>query len=260
MAIVVRCGDCGAMLKFRDDALGKRAKCTQCRRVVEIRPESQSRQAQESGDTEFREEFAEIAPVAVSRNNKRTFRPNPSPAAAVPVESRESKPVEEPSDQRIVLGVRLRVRIVVLVLLMVPIVFASRRSLPERLLACVVPLTVTGMYRTSKIRGDRFTTHFHLAFFPVTTQRCNVRGVTHINTRYGHEGSGWGTLVLFGPMQVIFGRLFDFLMPSIGGPYQIQLTTAKGRELTAWQGTTEAEFRRVLDLLLSVTRAELRSM
>jgi len=259
MAIVVRC-DCGAVLKFRDDALGKRARCTKCRGIVEIRPESQSRQAREAADTEFRDEFAEVASVAASRNNKRTFRPNPSPAAVVPVESRESKTVEEPSDQRVLLGVRLRVRIVVLVLLLVPIVVASRRSLPERLLACVVPLTVTGMYRTSKIRGDRFTTHFHLAFFPVTTQRCNVRGVTHINTRYGHVGSGWGTVILFGPLQALFGRLFDFLMPSIGGPYQIHLVTAKGRELTAWQGTTETEFRRVLDLLLSVTHAELRAV
>jgi hypothetical protein len=154
----------------------------------------------------------------------------------------------------------MRVRIIVLVVLLVPIVVASRRPLPERLLACVVPLTLTGMYRTSKIRGDRFTTQFHLAFFPVSTKRCNLRGVTHINTKFGHEGSGWGTFLLFGPMQVVFGHVFDFLMPSIGGPYQIHLVTAKGRELTAWQGTTEAEFRRVLDLLLTHTNAEQRSV
>jgi hypothetical protein len=260
MAIVVRCGECGASLRFRDDALGKRAKCSQCRGVVEIRPESPSLKARESADTDFGDDFAEVATGAASKNNKRTFRPNPSPTAAVPVESKKPKTVEEPSDERIVLGVRLRVRIVVLVLLMVPIVLASHRSLPQRLLACVVPLIVTGMYRTSKIRGDRFTTHFHVAFFPVTTQRCNVRGVTHINTHYGHVGSGWGTFILFGPMQVIFGRLFDFLMPSIGGPYQIHLVTARGRELTAWQGSKEPEFRRILDLLLSVTQAELRAV
>ncbi|HET6323163.1 MAG TPA: hypothetical protein VFG04_00580 [Planctomycetaceae bacterium] len=158
------------------------------------------------------------------------------------------------------LGVRLRVRIVVLVLLLVPIVVASRRSLLERLWACVIPLSVTGMYRTSKIRGDRFTTQFHIAFFPVTTQRCNLRGVTHIDTHYGHEGSGWGTMVLFGAIQAIFGRIFEFLLPSIGGPYRISLVTARGRELTAWQGTTEAEFRRIVELLQSVTQAELRAV
>jgi hypothetical protein len=87
-----------------------------------------------------------------------------------------------------------------------------------------------------------------------------VRGVTFINAKYGHVGSGWGTVVLFGPLQAIFGRLFDFLMPSIGGPYQIYLVTAKGRELTAWQGSAEPQFRTVLDLLLGLTHAELRSM
>jgi hypothetical protein len=158
------------------------------------------------------------------------------------------------------LGVRLPLRIVVLVLLLVPVALASGRGLPQRLMACIVPLIVTGTYRTSKVRGDRFTTRFHFAFVPVTSHRCNLRGVTFINAKYGHEGSGWGTVVLFGPLQALVGRLFDFLMPSIGGPYQIHLVTAKGRELVAWQGHAEPQFRSMLDLLLGLTHAELRSM
>jgi len=260
MAILVRCCECGARLKFRDDALGKRAKCTKCRRLVEIRPDSDLPQPVDPAAADFPDEFAEVATVAGSKNSQRTFRPNPQPRSADPVEARESRTVEEPSDERVVLGVSMRVRLIVLILLLVPIVVASRRSLGERLLACVVPLTVTGMFRTSKIRGDRFTTRFHLAFLPVTTQRCNLRGVTYINTSYGRVGSGWGTVILFGPLQALFGRLFDFLMPSIGGPYQIHLVTAKGRELTAWQGSKQPEFRRVLDLLLGLTHAELRSI
>lgn len=228
MAIIVRCGECGARLKFRDDALGKRAKCPKCQRIVEIRPDSDSRQPVEPDPATFPDEFAEVATAVRSKNSQGTFRPNPQPRSAVPDEAREPRPVEEPSDERVVLGVRMRVRLIVLIVLLVPIAVASRRSLGERLLACVVPLTVTGMFRTSKIRGDRFTTRFHLAFLPVTTQRCNLRGVTYINTKYGHEGSGWGTVILFGPLQALFGRLFDFLMPSIGGPYQIHLVTAKG--------------------------------
>ena len=260
MAIIVRCGECGSRLKFRDDALGKRAKCAKCRRIVEIRPDSDVRQAVAPAAADFPDEFAEVATVATSKNSQRTFRPNPQPKSPDPVEAREPRTVEEPTDQRVVLGVRMRVRLIVLILLLVPIVVASHRSLGERLLACVVPLTVTGMFRTSKIRGDRFTTSFHVAFLPVKTQRCHLRGVTYINTKYGHEGSGWGTIILFGPLQALFGRLFDYLMPSIGGPYQIHLVTAKGRELTAWQGSKQPEFRRVLDLLLGLTHAELRSV
>ncbi len=257
MAIDVRCGECGASLRFRDDALGKRAKCTKCRAVVEIRPD---RQASESDRTEPRDEFAEVAAVAVSRNSKRTFRPTPHSESAAASVRQAPKPVAVASDGQTLLGVRLRLRLIVLAVLLVPIVVSSHRPLPERLLACVIPLTVTGMYRTAKIRGDRFTTQVHVAFFPVKTQRCNLRGVTHIDTRYGHDGSGWGTMVIFGPIQAIFGRIFEFLLPSIGGPYQIQLVTAKGRELTAWQGTQETEFRRIVELLQSVTQAELRAV
>jgi len=260
MVILVRCGECGARLKFRDDALGKRAKCAKCEAIVEIRPETNSRPSARADRAKSTEEFADSASVARSSSSQRTFRPNPQPRTNEPVEAREPRKVEDYSDGQFLLGVRMRVRVIVLIVLFIPIVLASRRSLGERLLACVVPLTVTGMYRTSKIRGDRFTTSFHVAFFPVRTDRCNLRGVTHINTKYGHEGSGWGTLLLFGPLQWFFGRLFDFLMPSIGGPYQIHLVTAKGRELTAWQGSQEEEFRRVVDLLQGLTGAELRAV
>ncbi|HEV3303802.1 MAG TPA: hypothetical protein VG055_29380 [Planctomycetaceae bacterium] len=257
MAIVVRCSDCGALLKFRDDALGKRAKCTKCRRVVEIRPESEPRQARENDDAGFLDNLAEVSTRVPSPGERCAFKPSPQPESAA---TSEPKAVKGLADEEILLGVRLRIRIVVLVLLLVPVVLASGRGLPQRLMACIVPLILTGTYRTSKIRGDRFTTRFHLAFVPVTSHRCNLRGVTFINAKYGHEGSGWGTVVLFGPLQALFGRLFDFLMPSIGGPYQIHLVTAKGRELVAWQGSKEPQFRSMLDLLLGLTRAELRSM
>jgi hypothetical protein len=38
MSIIVRCAGCGASLKCRDEALGKRAKCPKCGQVVQIRP------------------------------------------------------------------------------------------------------------------------------------------------------------------------------------------------------------------------------
>ena len=257
MAIVVRCSECGALLKFRDDALGKRAKCTKCRRIVEIRPDGEPSPAHENDNAGFLGDLPEASTSVASPGKRRGVEANPQAESA---ETNEPKPVKNRADEQILLGVRLRVRFAVLVLLLVPIVLASRRSLPERLLACIVPLILTGTYRTSKIRGDRFTTRFHLVFWPVSSHRCNLRGVVFINAKYGHEGSGWGTVVLFGPLQALFGRLFDFLMPSIGGPYQIHLITAKGRELVAWQGHVEAQFRTMLDLLLDLTHAELRSM
>jgi DNA-directed RNA polymerase subunit RPC12/RpoP len=257
MAIVVRCSDCGTQLKFRDDALGKKAKCTKCGRVVEIRPDGEPPEAHENNNAVFFDDLPEASTRVASPGKRREVKANPQSESAA---TSEPKPVKDRADEQILLGVRLPLRIVVLVLLLVPVVLTSRRGLPQSLMACIVPLILTGTYRTSKIRGDRFTTRFHLAFVPVTSHRCNLRGVTFINAKYGHEGSGWGTVVLFGPLQALFGRLFDFLMPSIGGPYQIHLVTAKGGELTAWQGHAEPQFRSMLDLLLGLTHAELRSM
>ena len=109
MAIIVRCGECGARLKFRDDALGKRAKCAKCGRIVEIRPDSDSRQPVVPDGAEFLDEFAEVATAAAASNNSQgTFRPNPQPRPAGPDEAREPRTVEEPSDERVVLGVRMR--------------------------------------------------------------------------------------------------------------------------------------------------------
>jgi hypothetical protein len=251
MTIVVRC-DCGATLKFRDDALGKRGRCTQCQAVVEVRPERRPRE--EAVDQEAGAAGRTDGGAAV-----RSRRPAKRAAGAEAV-------VDEPvsfagrADVRSVLGVRLGVRVALLIVMLLPILLATPRPLSERLIACFVPLLLTGTFRTSRIRGERFISRFHFAFVPVVSRRCHLRGVSYISAKYGYEGSGLGTFILFGPMQVILGRVFDFLMPSIGGPYQIHLITAKGRELVAWQGYDEPQFRKMLDLLMRMTKAELRPM
>jgi hypothetical protein len=257
MPIVVRCSDCGALLKFRDDALGKRAKCTKCKGVVHVLPSSESRKGDENDDAAFLDNLTDAVTAAASQGKRRPARLNPQPESAATIGPTS---VEDLGDARMLLKARPGVRIVVLVLMLLPIVFASRLSLPERLMSCFVPLLLTGTYRTSTIRGDWFTTCFHLAFFPVASQRCNLRGVSFINVKYGREGSGLGTVLLFGPGQAVLGRILDFLIPSFGGPYQIHLVTAKGRELVAWQGFADAQFRSKLDLLTRVTNAEVRSM
>jgi hypothetical protein len=260
MPIVVRCSDCGALLKFRDDALGKKAKCTKCKSVVQVRPNGESRhggEGEKNDDSDFLNNLSDAVATAASQSKRHFVKPNPQPES---VPTTGPTHVKAPADARTLLGARPRVRIVVLILMLVPVVFASHFSLLERLAACFVPLMLTGTFRTSRIRGDRFTTRIHVAFLPVVSQRCNLRGVTFVDAKYGRIGSGVGTFLLFGPMQVIFGRVFDFLMPSIGGPYQIHLVTANGRELVAWQGFAEQQFRSMLDLLVGITKAELRSM
>ena len=89
------------------------------------------------------------------------------------------------------------------------------------------------------IRGDRFRSRLCIDLFRLPTQ-CNLRGVASVNVKYGWDGPGMGTFLLFGVVQVIIGWVLDFLMPSIGGPFQIELATAKGPEMMAWQGHSES--------------------
>jgi hypothetical protein len=152
----------------------------------------------------------------------------------------------------------LSLRLIVLGVLLIPVLFAWKIGLWAQLLACVLPLVLTGTYRDSRVKGDRFSTRFHLAFVPLTRARCQLPGVVSIHTKYQAGQTGWGTLVLFGPVQWLFGHVFDYLIPALGGPYEIWLETAKGREILAWNGYNQQHFEKNLELLHNRTGAEIR--
>jgi phage FluMu protein Com len=255
MPIVVRCDHCGASLKVRDENRGKRAKCPKCQGIVSIVAREESATA---GDDDAA--FLGGPDAAVTNMQSQDTRP------AKPVPQPESAAIEEPSaDEEIIpakplMTARPAVRVVVLIVLLIPVFLASRFSMLERLMSCFVPLMLTGTYRISTIRGGKFATRFYLAFYPVVTGRCKLQSVVALNVKYGHVGSGMGTLLLLGPAQMFFGRIFDFLMPAIGGPYQIHLVTAKGRELVAWQGFSDSKFESTLNMLIRMTNAEVRSV
>jgi phage FluMu protein Com len=255
MPIVIQCDHCGATLKFRDENRGKRAKCPKCQGIVSIAARKESAT---TGDDEAA--FPGGHDAAVTNARSQHTRPT------TPVPQSESAATEEPSaDEEIIpakplMTARPAVRVVVLIVLLIPVFVASRFSMLERLMSCFVPLMLTGTFRISTVRGGKFATRFYLAFYPVVTGRCKLQSVVALNVKYGHVGSGMGTLLLLGPVQMFFGRIFDVLMPAIGGPYQIHLVTAKGRELVAWQGFSDSKFESTLDTLIRMTNAEVRSV
>jgi hypothetical protein len=261
MSIVVHCSHCGAVLKFRDDALGKKAKCTKCKTVVTIAPAREPVKRADDGEAGFLNGLKDAATVAPSQGRRPAARPDPhaeSPGTTEPAPVEVA--VADELEEKKLMTARPAVRVVVLLVLLIPVAFASRLSVPERLLSCFVPLILTGTYRTSTIRDDRLATRFCFAFYPVVSSRCKLQSVIALNVKYGHVGSGMGTFLLFGPAQVIFGRVFDYLIPAVGGPYQIHLVTAKGRELVAWTGFNDEKFQTTLELLTGLTRAEVRSV
>jgi hypothetical protein len=152
----------------------------------------------------------------------------------------------------------LRIRLVLLAIFLAPIPFIPDVSLLIRFLACGLPLIFTGTYRRSRIVETKFETQFRFAFIPFPVQRCKLATVGHLEASYGTARPGIWTFIMFGPLQLIFGWMFDYLIPSLGGPYELWLVTAKGREIIAWQGHNQAYFDANLELLQNQTGAEIR--
>ena len=80
-----------------------------------------------------------------------------------------------------------------------------------------------------------------------------------IHTKYKTAQTGWGTFILLGPVMWVFSLVFDYLIPALGGPYEIWLETAKGREILAWNGYNQQHFESNLELLHNQTGAEIRA-
>jgi hypothetical protein len=127
-----------------------------------------------------------------------------------------------------------------------------------RALGCILPGILTGTYRVSTIEGDKFRSQLYFGFLPLKPQKCNLPGVIYIETKYNAVGPGVGTFLFFGPLQFLFGFIFDLLIPAFGGAFEIWLITAKGREIPAWQGFNQEQFEANVALLVSRSGAELR--
>ena len=154
----------------------------------------------------------------------------------------------------------LRMRLIVLGVLLLPLLLlAWQIGIVWLLLSSIMPLMLTGTYRLSRIVGESFDTRFHLAFVPLRRCRCRLPGVVYIHTTYKTAQTGWGTFLLFGPVMWVFSLVFDYLIPALGGPYEIWLETAKGREILAWNGYNQQHFEANLELLHNQTGAEIRA-
>jgi hypothetical protein len=260
MPIVVRCPECGTLLKFHESALGKKGKCKKCQAIVRIVPAEKTPARDADDEAAF---LGNLSDAVATGAQGEIIPINREPgAASVSEKAAASGPVDEEqfafAPTR--LGTRPRVRIVVAALLLVPIAFAPGLGPLDRLFACFTPLILVGTFRTSMIEGARFTTRLYIAFIPLKTQNCSLRSVAFINVKFGWEGPGFGTMIIAGAFLAAVGWLFELLVPALGGPYQIHLVTAKGREMVAWRGYVDSQFRRTLDLLVRLTNAEIRSL
>lgn len=152
----------------------------------------------------------------------------------------------------------LRFRYCVLGLMLLPVIFASRLSWSQRLLALILPLMLTGTYRISKITADKFKSQLFIGFVPMKPARCKLPAIVFIETKYNSSSFFRETFWIFEPIRFLLLSIFDLLMPALGGAYEIWLITAKGREIVAWQGFGQKQFEDNLALLKGHSGAEVR--
>lgn len=167
-------------------------------------------------------------------------------------------------EKQLVPELNLRMRLIVLGVLLAPLaiklpsLLSARNGVVWVGLSCLFPLMLTGTYRVSRIVGDSFDSQFFFSFVPMSRSKCKLPGVVYIHTSYKREQTGWGTFVLFGPVMWLLSLVFDYLIPCLGGPYEIWLETAKGRHILAWNGYNQQHFETNLEMLQNQTGAEIR--
>jgi hypothetical protein len=161
--------------------------------------------------------------------------------------------------RQLVPELKLRNRFIALGIMVIPVLFAYRIGVVWQLASCIVPVILTGTYREAHLEGDWFHTQFYMGFIPISRDRCKLPAVVNIVTTYGSNRAGWGTFFLLGPAWVLFSWLCDYLIPALGGTYEIWLETAKGKEILAWTGNGEEHFQQNLEYLRTRTGADVRT-
>jgi hypothetical protein len=154
--------------------------------------------------------------------------------------------------------VNLRPRYWILGALLLPVLIAPSISWWLRLIACFVPLMLTGTYRVSAISGDKFRTQLFIGFMPMKVEKCNLPGVVYIETKYNSSGFFGDAFPFLYPIKFVLMTIFDMLMPALGGAYEIWLVTAKGREIVAWQGFDQQLFEENVAILKARSGAEVQ--
>jgi hypothetical protein len=152
----------------------------------------------------------------------------------------------------------LRPRYWVLGAMLLPILFVPHLAWWLRIIACIVPVMLTGTYRISSINGDKFRSQLFISFLPMKPEKCNLPGVVYLETKYNSTGIFGEVMPILAPIRFIFMTIFDMLMPALGGSYEIWLITAKGREIVAWQGFDQRFFEENVALLQARSGAEVR--
>jgi hypothetical protein len=109
-----------------------------------------------------------------------------------------------------------------------------------------------GSFRIARLRDGFFERRMVFMFVPLKRKRWHLERFTQIETVW-HESLHIGWALLIGPALWLWSHFFDWVIPWMGGNFQLRLRHVKGGPVLVWQGNSEANFEANLKILESNT-------
>lgn len=130
--------------------------------------------------------------------------------------------------------------------------FISGTHLAAKVVFVIMTILVFGTYRRFRLTAKSLQTRWTVGFLDLQHTSARLKRFTFLEVKY-EPPTGAGEFLLFGPLAFFWGWIVDFFFPWVGGAYQIWLNDEADRRVLAWQGNSEANYRRNLELIQSVT-------
>jgi hypothetical protein len=111
-----------------------------------------------------------------------------------------------------------------------------------------------GTFPNAQLTSEHLQSNYVVCFLPVHKKRWPLSEFVRIETDIEQRiVQSWGILVLFFWSLWLMFRMFDYLMPWLGGDYKLWLRTYGDERLLVWQGNSESHFEGNLRALEEAT-------
>jgi hypothetical protein len=135
--------------------------------------------------------------------------------------------------------------------LLAGLALTGHSSWPMKLLFIASMAFLLGTFREAWIGEGRFMRRMSFAFVPGRVRSWPLERFVEIEAKWtGGVGIEWS--LLMGACNWMPWRTFDWLLPWLGGEYELRLRGAKLRVLV-WQGNSDANFKANLQALEAAT-------
>ncbi len=137
-------------------------------------------------------------------------------------------------------------RRILFVVAMIPLLFSSM-SWYVKPVAAVMPAFLLGSYRLAYVSEGSLYLQMVVMFLPLRLRRYPLNRIVAIETKWTDAAhAGW--FLMFG-LYWLWCRLFDWLVPWMGGSYELWVRSAKGKRVLVWQGNSDEIYQENLELL-----------